>query len=336
MFREKIAREGSGQVKDLRKWAATGALWGVFLLSALFWMGNKTAGAGTVREGAAGAQASGQAGEEIKEALRKLQKAESMETTLTLDMETEIFRLKMNARAVMDMVTFREPFKIRSDTELDLGWLGNSAFQAYAREADGTYQLFLKEGKRWQRREVEAEELKRYDGRQMMETYLEQLEDLERKGVEELSDGSAIRYEGVLRSKGLKTVLLDTGSMEMLLTVLEQDLLKPVGELMRKNEEMLPELMSRAEDLPVILWVDEGSGYPVQCSMEITDMVNAALDEFRKASRENSSGNLFRKAAGRIWSHFDVTGTRITVQCGGFNRAEEFDIPEEALEGGGF
>ncbi len=272
--------------------------------------------------------------EEVEAALTKLQRVESMEATMTMDMEVELLRLKWSAQTTLDMVTFRDPMKIRADMMMDLGLFGSSELQVYARETEEAYQLFVNDGKRWNDQEVQADQLKRYDGKKMMETYLGQLENLVKDGEEKLFGGMADRYIGVVHNDGLKKVLLDTGSVEMLLKFLEQDMLKPIGQFLRRNEEMIPELMDRAEDMEVVLWIDRKTGYPVQCSMDITRMVNAAVEKFLEADAdgEKSGGSFLRKATTKFWSQVKFTKTQILIQCEDFNNAEDFQIPMEALE----
>lgn len=280
-------------------------------------------------------QRSQTAEEKVGQALDKLQRAESMETTLTMDMEMKLLWMKMSAQATMDMVTIKDPMKIRAEMTLDLGWLGSSELQVYAYETKDAYQLLLYEGKKWSGEAVASEKLKRYDGKKMMETYLEQIDELCKVGEDKLDGSVADRYTGVIHSEGLEKVLLDTGSVEMLLSVLEQDMLKPVGEYLRKNEELIPQLMNRAEDMTVTLWIDQKTGYPMQCSMDITRMVCAAMEEFQKAD-SGGSGNakkgLIQKATANLWSNIEITQVQVMIQCGDFNQVEDFVIPKEALE----
>ena len=268
---------------------------------------------------------------EVEDALEKLKKVKSMETTLTMNMDAEVLKLKLSASAAMDMVSFSDPLKVKADMTVDLGWLGSSDFQAYAYETEDNCRLYLKKGRRWVGEEVEADQLKRYNGKQMIETYLEQLDELVKEGEDDLGTGKAYRYKGVIHNTGLENVLLDTGCIEMLLTLLEQDMLKPLGSFFRKNEELIPELMRRAEDMEVLLWIDQKTGYPVRCSMDITYMVNAALEEFVQAdSSEDTKGKkgFLQKAKSKLMSTIQVPSTQIVINCGAFNEAEDFQIPE--------
>lgn len=264
----------------------------------------------------------------VKAALEKLKQAESMKSGFRMDMGIEVFRLKMDASAAMDMTTFRSPMKVKSDIDLELGFLGDTQLQVYALEQDENYLLYLKDENGWTRQETDAADLICYDGQKMMAVYLEQLVELEEAGTEKLPGGIAYKYTGVVKNDGLQRVLLDTGSLKPLPVLLQQHkLLKPLGALLQQQEEQLPDMLKKSEDVQVTLWIDADTGYPVQCSMDITRMLSEALELIinNAASSKNSTGT-------EIWSQLKITKTEIMIQCGEFNRAEDFEIPQEALK----
>ncbi len=311
-----------------RKYAAAVMLLGLLCCAAF---SGKVFGKGRA-EGPVEAGMSAQ--EAVAAALERLEQAESMETRLSLDLEAKAFGLPVDAQADLDLVAFQEPMKVKADMVLDAGLFGSDAYEAYVRQVEGRYQLFVKNAGRWNAgrwnaREVQPEQLLRYNGKQMLITYLKHVEDLNEIGEpESLPDSKACRYTGVLRSDGLQDVLLGTGSVELLLGILEQDGWKPLGALLRKNEERLLELMGKAEDLPVTIWIDQETGYPMQCSMEISDSVNAALKELTADEKKG----FLKQAAARLWSHVEVTDAKLVIQCGGFNSVDDFPIPKEALQ----
>lgn len=265
----------------------------------------------------------------VSAALEKLNQAKSMQSGFVMDMGIEVFHLKMDAVASMDMTAFRSPMKVKSDIDLELGILGDTQLQIYALEQDDKYLIYLKDEKGWSRQETDAAGLVCYDGQKLMAAYLEQLEELEEAGTERLSGGMAYKYTGVVKNDGLQKVLLDTGSLKLLPILLKQHkLLKPLGTLLEQQQEQLPDMLKKAEDMQVTLWIDADTGYPVQCSMDVTRMLSEALELIANNASASSKSNT------EILSQLNITRTEITIQCSEFNAAEDFEIPREALTAG--
>lgn len=264
--------------------------------------------------------------EAVFQSLMKLEQAQSVQSDLVMDMDVKVFGFPMEFSAAMDMTAFRDPLKIKSDMEMDLGLLGDTQMQVYAGEQNGKYRLYVKESDGWKISEVEAKDLGRYDGLSMMKTYIEQTSELTAAGTDELPGGEAMKYTGVVHGEGLEKVLFESGSMKLFAGLLKQNMLKPLGNKLEQEEEKLPGLLKNAEDMKVTLWIDKKTGYPVQCSVDITDMLSEALTLIQEEAADGKEGT-------DLTSQIRLTGTTITVRCSDFNEAEDFVIPKEALNG---
>lgn len=264
--------------------------------------------------------------EVLKIALQQLEEAESMHSRLVMDMDVKVFRLKTGVEASMDMVSFRDPVKVKSEINLDMGLLGSTGLEVYAGEQNDAYQLFVKNGDGWKAKEVEASQIGKYDGLQLMQVYLEQIVDMEAEGTEVLDGRKAYKYTGIVQSEGLKKMLVDTGSLQVLSALFQDSILKSLGAFLQKEEE-IGMLLATAQDLELTLWVDAQTGYPLQCKMDITDMMKDAYElMFTKVA--SGSGKMEQN----IWSQLEVTKTEIVICCSDFNAAEDFAIPKAALK----
>lgn len=260
----------------------------------------------------------------LEEAKNKLSRAQSAHSVLTMDMEVEAFRLNLNAGAVMDMVSFQSPVKVRSDVSLDLGILGDTDLEVYAAEQGDGYCLYVKDEDGWKQQEVTASQIYKYNGQQMMQTFLEQIDDVREVGTEMLTSGKSYKYTGVIHSNGLQAILLDTGSLEVVAQLFQNSMLKSVGSLLKQEEE-IRSLMKKAEDMEVTLWIDAQTGYPVKGTMDITEMMSEGFEQLSK----NVSGS--KNKGKSIWSQIGIEKTEIVIECGEFNCAEEIVIPGAAL-----
>ena len=263
--------------------------------------------------------------EEILElALEKLTSAESMRSSLVMDMDIEVFRLRTGIEASMDMVSFRSPMKIKSEINLNMGLLGKTKMDAYATEQDGTYQLFVKGAGGWNAGEAALSEVLKFDGMELVKVYLEQIEELELIGTKVLNGKKAYQFSGVVKSDGLKKVLIDTGSIRILSTLFQNSILKSLGGFLAREEEVA-KMIQLAEGMELTLWIDAQTGYPLQCTMDITEMMRDAYDLLTPKVTKGSG-----KSEKDIWSQIEVTKTEMVIKCTQFNAAEDFTIPRAA------
>ena len=257
-------------------------------------------------------------------ALKKLTSAESMRSSLVMDMDIKVFRLRTGIEASMDMVSFRSPMKIKSEINLDMGLLGDTELEAYATEQDHKYQLYVKGAGGWKAGETDLSEVLKYDGMELVKVYLEQIEELELTGTKMLDGKKAYQISGVVKSDGLKKVLIDTGSLQILSTLFQNSILKSLGGFLSREEEVA-KMIQLAEGMELTLWIDAQTGYPLQCTMDITKMMQDAYDLLTPKVTKGSG-----KSEMDVWSQIEVTKTQIVIKCSQFNTAEDFTIPRAA------
>lgn len=254
----------------------------------------------------------------IKNTIQRLEKAESMHVKATMNMEVDALGMNLDTQAVIDMISFQSPYKIKSESSLDMGFLGEKEWTVYAAQQKGEYQLYEKNGKKWSVNEAQAKELLKYDGRNLLKIYLSQIEELQELGEETLDGIKTVKYTGAFSGDGQKKLLLDAGSIELVSKLFQNSLIKPFGSLVEQKKKVSA-MMESAEDLEVVLWIDKYTGYPVQCKMELTEMLSAAYKELA----ESMSSETARKIARKI----EIKKTEIIIECDDFNDAEEIELP---------
>ncbi len=265
--------------------------------------------------------------EEIRNlAVKRLENVESMRSSLAIDMDVTVFRLKTGIEASMDMVSFRSPMKIKSEYHLDMGLLGSTSMETYARESEGKYQLFLKRADGWVAREVAASQVDQYDGRHLAKVYLEQIQDLKLSGTQMLDGREIYQLTGAVKNEGLKKVLIETGSLQVLSALFQDSILRSMGNFLEQEEEV-EKLLELAEDMKLTLWIDAKTGYPLQCTMDITEMMKDAFALMAPKVIKGSS-----KAEKDILSQIEVTKTQIVIRCSQYNTVKDFTIPKAALK----
>lgn len=257
----------------------------------------------------------------LENALGMLDKAESMRTSLSMDMEVKVFWLKTGFEASMDMVSVDSPVKLRSQASLDLGFLGDVELENYVIEQNGGYQLLHKDKDEWKPQEITQAQLYQYDGRQTVQVFLEQIGEIRAAGMGKVDGKKAYKYTGVVQGDGLQKILIDTGSLETLSALFQDSVLNSLGTFLEQEQE-IGELLKTAGDLDVSLWIDARTGYPLQCSMDVTEMMG---DAYEQICSEVASGG--KKTEKDLLSRIEIAETEIVIKCSDFNEAEEFVVP---------
>lgn len=262
--------------------------------------------------------------EAIAEAAVKLAGVQSLDAEITVDMGIKVLGQQFDAQAAMNMSTFQSPVKMKADVCLDLGILGSSKIQAYAQEKDGKYGLYVYDGTKWSRQEARAADLKKYNGQKVMNIYLDKIGEINLAEAGTLEGKTADKYSGVIHGDALKEVFQNSGITDSMGALMSNDVLKPLSLLLQNHADLIQEVLEGAQDIPVSLWIDRETGYPVQCSMDITDIVGDIFTQVNKKSSDKiSTANLL--------SEVSISKTNITVKCGSFDEAEDFTVPAEAL-----
>lgn len=240
----------------------------------------------------------------IQAAAEKVNAAESMEAAMTMEMDMTVMGQTMESDTVMEMVCFANPMKLKADMTMDMGDLGSITMTMYVQEENGQYTSYLYDGSSWISSVMDLGDLEQYDAQQSMDLYLQSGADYAHQGTEEVNGVTADKYSGVIRGDALEEVLAASGAGDSMSATL--------------GGTDLSQLYSDLGDLPITVWVDRESGYPVRYTMDMTAMMQGMLDTL---------------AAGGDGTDVAVTVEKmaLTMDCSAYNSAADFDIPAEAL-----
>ena len=87
-----------------------------------------------------------------------------------------------------------------------------------------------------------------------------------------------------------------------------------------QDSEQLGRLLSGLGDLPICVWIEKKTLYPVQYTMDMTALMDSLMDNML-AELGDTSGLL------QVGSR----NCQVEMVCTNFNKATDFDIPAEAL-----
>lgn len=244
---------------------------------------------------------------DIATALEKINTVKSLEATMVMEMDMSLMGQSMETETVMNMTCFNDPMKLKADMTMDMGELGSFTMNMYAAMDGDNYTVYMNDGSAWSSETVDMSYLQQYDAQESMNLYLESADDYTQDGTEEINGSTANKFTGVIRGDALEEVLAASGATSSLES--------SVGDL------DLSELYSDLGDLPITVWVDQESGYPVRYAMDMTELMQGIMEKSMAAAggEEDISGMI------------TMDKMSLVMDCFNFDNATDFEIPAEAL-----
>ena len=242
--------------------------------------------------------------EKIRAATEKVNAAESMEATMVMEMDMSAMGQSVQTDTTMDMVCFNDPMKMKADMTMDMGALGSVSMSIFAQADGDTYNMYLYDGNTWTSQTAAVNALEQYDAQQSVNLYLDSGAEYISVGTEEINGVTTDKYTGVIRGDAMEEVLKASGAT----TNLESSLGGMVD---------VSELYSGLGDMPITVWIDPESGYPVRYFMDMTDVMQSMMS---KAMSGIEGGDTLT-----------IDKVEVTMDCSNYNNATDFEIPAEAL-----
>lgn len=244
---------------------------------------------------------------DIATALEKINAVKSLEATMVMEMDMSVMGQSMETETAMNMVCFNDPMKLKADMTMDMGELGSFTMNMYAAMDGDNYTVYMNDGSAWTSETVDMSYLQQYDAQESMNLYLESGDDYTLDGTEEINGSTANKFTGVIRGDALEEVLAASGATSSLES--------SVGDL------DLSELYSDLGDMPITVWVDQESGYPVRYAMDMTELMQGIMEKSMAAAG----------GEGDISGMLTVDKVSLIMDCFNFDNAADFEIPAEAL-----
>lgn len=245
----------------------------------------------------------GNSAEKIQAALEKINAIQSMDATMFMEMDMSAMGQSIETDTTMNMSCFNDPMKLKADMTVSMGELGAVSMSVYAQQDGEQCSTYLYDGASWTVQTMEIDDLQQYDAQQSMDLYLESGVDYAYEGTEEINGMTTDKYSGVIRGDAMEEVMKASGATSNL----ESSLGSSVD---------LSDLYSDMEDMPITVWIDQETGYPVRYYMEMTDVMQAMMTKMFSSM-----------GAGSI----TIGKMQITMDCFNFDNVADFEIPAEAL-----
>lgn len=243
--------------------------------------------------------------EKIQAAAQKMEAVESMDAAMYMEMDMSAMGQSVQTDTTMEMSCFNDPMKLKADMTMSMGALGSISMSIFAQENDGAMDMYLYDGSNWVHQTTDISAVEQYDAQESMNLYLDSGTEYISAGTEEINGATADKYTGIIRGDALEEVMKASGATE--------NLESSMGGMVDVSE-----LYSGLGDMPVTVWIDQQSGYPVRYYMDMTDIMQSMMS---KAMAGIEGGDTLT-----------IDKVTVTMDCFNFNNVADFEIPAEALD----
>lgn len=240
----------------------------------------------------------------IQGAVDKAADLKSLDMTMTMEMNMAVADQTMEMSSVNDVTYFSDPLKVSVLSNTSMGQMGSVSTTLYAQADGDKYTMYLNDGTQWVTQNVALDELLQYDAKASMDVYLDGTTKLTAAGTEDLPGGKADRFDGVVGGEALEKAMASSGALDSL------------GGDAALTEDLLKDL----KDVPVHIWIDQATGYPVRYEMDMTDMMSAMMTKMTESMEGGADVGL------------TIDKMMITLEYSNFDKATDFEIPAEALD----
>ena len=154
----------------------------------------------------------------------------------------------------------------------------------------------------------EASSLNQLDPRYVVGFFLEGMTDVKVAGEEKLGEAKAQKVSGVIRGAALEVALKDSA----LMSNLNYDVMAKLDEI--------PEAYEAAGDVPVTVWIDQKSGYPLKVEVDLTEGAKAMIPKMLELSGSRVTDDS---------PQYSVC--TLSVELSQFDQLPPLSVPAEAL-----
>jgi len=265
--------------------------------------------------------------ERIQAAAEKARAATSVKSMTILEMKDGSEGMDMT----MDMSFLNESMKMKADVDVSLGSMGEMGMELYGQVDGNQYKMYTNFQDQWTTEILDLEDAAQYDTLGELDLYLSGCVEMQADGSEALSAGTADKFTGVIKGSSLKEVLESSGVADSMGGTLSED-----------DLEKLVDMVKDMADMPVSIWIDQVTDYPVKLSLDMTDAMNSMMKAAIAAETADDADDNDvddtddaddndqdeRLAAAEDVS-FDVM--KLDMTFSDFNNVPDFEIPSKAL-----
>lgn len=235
---------------------------------------------------------------EVKAALEKLASAESLHSDFTMEIGMSAQGQSVQVNTEMQADTFNDPLKSKIQTKIDMGALGSQEIsECLEQNGDKATMYSSTDGANWQKQEISMDEMGyAYNVKESMKIYTKNLDSFKKVGEDTVNGAACTRYDGVITGDDLSEALDISGAAASL---------QQIG----ISEQQAKQLYKEVGDLPISIWIETETGYPVKYEMDMEDFMQKLIDNIGASSV------------------LTIDAMKLTIILSKFNAIENFEMP---------
>lgn len=258
--------------------------------------------------GDSGAGKSGQpdANKLVADASQKMKELKSMNSDITMEIAMSENGKAMSLESGMKISALEDPELMKIEMTIKGESAGTkipeTVSDMYGQETDGATVIYMSvdQGQNWFKQTATSDALSQYSAKDSMGAYLKSSSNFKLTGTEKVGESDAYKLEGAVSGADIEKVLKDSGG------------LKQLSKLMPGMSE--DEIVKDAKPMPITVWIDKESGYPVKYDMDMAGLMSSVMDKIAKSASSNHK--------------ISVDKMKISMTVSDFNKVEKFDLPD--------
>ena len=245
----------------------------------------------------------------IANAAEQLNTVESARYDMNVEFDMTVAGQTIETETTSKAACIIEPMQMEMDMTMSMGELGAIGMLIFMEQQEDKYISYssMDGGTTWTKEEVvDVSSMDQYDALSGMDIYLNSGTEFTEMGAESINGMDTVRYDGIVDKEALEEVMEASGAV---------DQLTQYG----ITEEAAKAMYGDLDNIPMSIWIDTATGYPVKYEMDMSGIMSQMLNEmFAQAGDELSTMTI------------TVEKMVVSILMYDFNEVESIEIPEAA------
>ena len=225
---------------------------------------------------------------------------------MDMDLVMSMMGDEVSSTTTAEVITFADPLKMKMDMTMEISGAGSQDIKMYVQEVDGELVSYMHmEGMGWIAAGVDMASMGQYNAVDNATMYLNVMSDVKENGTEDINGVKTTRIDGVISGEGMKDAAIASGVMSSV-------------ESMGLTEEEVLKIYEAMGGMPISMWISE-DGYVYKYEFDMSEMMKQVMDQMLAELGAVEGMDLV------------ISRAVVSMTCDDFNTAEDFEIPDEAL-----
>ncbi|MCL2323592.1 MAG: hypothetical protein FWC47_15975 [Oscillospiraceae bacterium] len=242
-------------------------------------------------------------------ALSNIRKMKNYDLVMDMNYGLSVLGLSVNTSTTSSGTVYSDPMKMKIETKVNI--LGQEQnIQIYAEQIGDNIVTYtgINNGS-WQKSETplnNVSSVSQYNMKDSASLYLENLNNFTQTGIEKINDRDAYKIEGTINGSTLEKLFASNNYLQG-------------ASSLGVNNSTISEMFKNMDDMPIAIWIDKGSLYPVKFNLDLSSVLGSMMN--------NLGNNL---TISNYLGLIDINKFSMIITLSNINKASNFDIPSEA------